>query len=827
MVVEVNLRGLLGLSKSDLSGDEYQDQLGPVACCCIPFLKVDLVKTYRIPLDLHPRLPNPGFTMDHLPDGAIGIYSKFLWFFGVRDWFSFSKRRNTKDVCMDDDLLSLKKWKDKFFMIDRRAIPDYLTRRHSCSCVSNDLPTDGYTQNDVELLCARLIFLHEMMEEVLVQMSIYDFMALLSWGGAKVAEESHHLSSPLLERVPSHTTTPAAEGAMILLPTPDEIVASFPDPCLAKKSKGPSQVRLVSSAPEPGQAKDVDEADLTKLCVEIENSLERDEGISTRATLAPTPRLGKRLGDPPYVAIVSASGPSRVRTSAHASTSGCSFSLGGVAVSGHTRKSRAEFMQRQMDPMDFLARSALARDVECLIHMKVLLPPYTKEDWNGRHSLEDNILYMGIFKDPDICRKALDWTITPAELKITESLLPLDYRIFSMNRLQEKFDRKAGYVKFLRSELTTLDGKLKRMQKDCDALGQENRELRLSEELSHTKAKLYDQALVVRDFHNQLALEKAKSQGYKDVVDGLREEVARFVGYDVESLVQKFLSSDEFHATLAHIASLGINYGVEKGLRMGRTDAEFEVIAQKVSNFHISAKADNRELRSQKNAASDKVKELKTELTDAKLALEKAKSRGYKDVVDGFWEEVSRFVSFDVESLVQKLLSSDKFHAALVHITSLGINYGVDRGLRIGRTDAEFEVKELLTELTDARVANIDGLREEVARFIGFDVESLVQKLLSSDEFYAVLAHIASLSINFGVERGLRMGPLVDFPTTLFYFLGKVVAASVGTLFEVTQILPDKYSRSVTSAPVAPSITNEDVDQVPFEHASDDLASSI
>ncbi|GJT11807.1 hypothetical protein Tco_0858849 [Tanacetum coccineum] len=38
----------------------------------------DLVKTYRIPLDLHPRLLDPEFTMDHLPADAIGIYSEFL-----------------------------------------------------------------------------------------------------------------------------------------------------------------------------------------------------------------------------------------------------------------------------------------------------------------------------------------------------------------------------------------------------------------------------------------------------------------------------------------------------------------------------------------------------------------------------------------------------------------------------------------------------------------------------------------------------------------------------------------------------------------------------
>nr|GFC77288.1 hypothetical protein [Tanacetum cinerariifolium]GFC77292.1 hypothetical protein [Tanacetum cinerariifolium] len=94
-------------------------------------------------------------------------------------------------------------------------------------------------------------------------MSIYDFMTLLSWGNAKVVEESHHLSSSLLECVPSHTTTPATEGAMILFPTPDEIFASLLDPCLAKKSKGPSQVRVCSAsdtAPEPSRPSKKEEA---------------------------------------------------------------------------------------------------------------------------------------------------------------------------------------------------------------------------------------------------------------------------------------------------------------------------------------------------------------------------------------------------------------------------------------------------------------------------------------------------------------------------------------------------------------------------------------
>ncbi|GJU67093.1 hypothetical protein Tco_1253352 [Tanacetum coccineum] len=297
---------------------------------CLPlhlhFLKLDLVKTYRIPLDLHPRLPDHGFTMDRLPANAIGIYFEFLWFSSVRVpflKFLLSMLKYFKDVCMDDGPSSRKKWKNNFFLIDRRAVPDYLTWRHSFSCVSNDLPSDGYDRNDVQRLRARLIHLCEMREELLVRsglkMSIYDFMTLSSWCDAKIVEESHHVSLLLLERVPLHTTTPIAEGDMVSLPTLDEIAASLPDPRLAKnrtlkKRKLKRKASEVdSNAPELGQSKGMDDANLIDFCAEIEDSLEKDEG---------------------------------------------------AAVSVHARKSGVEVLRCQVDPLDFLARSALSSDVE-------------------------------------------------------------------------------------------------------------------------------------------------------------------------------------------------------------------------------------------------------------------------------------------------------------------------------------------------------------------------------------------------------------------------------------------------------------------------------
>ncbi|GJQ93965.1 hypothetical protein Tco_0005104 [Tanacetum coccineum] len=537
----------------------------------------DLVKTYRIPLDLHPRLPDPRFTMDHLSDGAIGIYSEFLWFSGgIRILFSTF-------------LLSVLKY---FKVHISQLVPLGLNKVVSFELVYRDLnivPTVTLFQCDPVF---RRI-------DDNAEMSIYDFMTLPSWGDAKVAKESHHLSSPLLERVPSHTTASAAEGAMIPLPTLDEIAASMPDPRLAKKSKGSSQVSVRSSSDtvlepgrpskkrklrkrsseagsstlELGQAEGVDEADLTDFCAEIENSLERDEGTYIRATSVPTPRLGKRLGAPPSVVVVSASGSSLVGTSVHAF-----YFRAIVILLGRV----AEVVRRQMDPLDSLAHSALARDAEYDQILKYNFGTTTRGE-------EIDLTLFSLTPSPyqmSYPYEALDWTITPTKLKRTESLLPLDlsncFNVLSALLVSYGADRISRCTGLLQLEsLRELIGRLG--EGIADALLMLGCPIGVYQRsCPQTDAKLSDQTLVVRDLQNELVLEKAKSQGYKDDVDGLREEVTRFVGFGVESLVRKLLSSDEFHAALAHVASLDINYGVKRGLRMRRTDAEFEAVAQKV-----------------------------------------------------------------------------------------------------------------------------------------------------------------------------------------------------------------------------------------------------
>ncbi|GJV56740.1 hypothetical protein Tco_1457745 [Tanacetum coccineum] len=236
-----------------------------------------------------------------------------------------------------------------------------------------------------------------------------------------------------------------------------------------------------------------------------------------RLASAPIPCLGKRLGPPPSIAVVSASEPFHIMTLGHASISGRSLYFGvacglfSAAVSGHAGMSRAEVLWRQVYLLDILARSALARDVEydqileddfgSATHSEeinltlfplapgsyhvpypyegVSSPLYTKKEWDRPYISECNILCKDIFKDPDVRRKALDRTITPAELRRTKSLLPLElsnrvnvlsallvspgYELNSRYtnlvsfsaHLQEKLDKKKGDVKLLHSEVTS------------------------------------------------------------------------------------------------------------------------------------------------------------------------------------------------------------------------------------------------------------------------------------------------------------------------------------------------------------------------------------
>ncbi|GJW34189.1 hypothetical protein Tco_0054221 [Tanacetum coccineum] len=270
-----------------------------------------LIATYDIPLDLRPRLPDPNFRMINLPAGdtAIGIYSRIFDSSGVRipfssfllavlkyfkvhisqlvplglskvitfevlcrslnieptvtlfrvfqtlskqgDWFSFAKRGDPAPVCMEVAKSGLKLWKEKFFLIDRRAIPFHMPWRHPDSCITDKVPT-SFNQNDVDRLKAHIVKLRDtpkgvlvlsglsgvwrnpMCDPVLIRsdntvMSIYDFLFMPSLDKAMVREEPHGLDTSILGRVADRTTSPALVGTAIPHASLKEIIVTRPD----------------------------------------------------------------------------------------------------------------------------------------------------------------------------------------------------------------------------------------------------------------------------------------------------------------------------------------------------------------------------------------------------------------------------------------------------------------------------------------------------------------------------------------------------------------------------------------------------------------------
>ncbi|GKD51515.1 hypothetical protein Tco_1280491, partial [Tanacetum coccineum] len=208
---------------------------------------------YKIPRDLHPRLPSEEFVMSDLPDDAIGVYHCIFDFSGVRIpfssfllalikhykvhfsrlgplglnkvvtfEFSFAKRRASSLVCIDDNRSCMKRWKSGFFLIDRRAIPDYISWRHPDSAINDLKPPAGcFNMEDVRRLSAHVVKLKDMPEGVLVLSGLSHVLKsqtcdsvlrvpMEMWTGAEVQEEPYHDIRPTLQRLPFYYTPHAA-----------------------------------------------------------------------------------------------------------------------------------------------------------------------------------------------------------------------------------------------------------------------------------------------------------------------------------------------------------------------------------------------------------------------------------------------------------------------------------------------------------------------------------------------------------------------------------------------------------------------------------------
>ncbi|GKC07164.1 hypothetical protein Tco_0998774 [Tanacetum coccineum] len=215
----------------------------------------DLIIKYKIPHDLYPRLPSEDFVMSELPDDAIGIYHRMFDFFGVRIPFSsfllalikhyrvYFSQLGPQSLQIEPTMTLFRHWKNGFFFINQRAIPDAMVWRHPNTSINDLRPAAGsFNMADMRRLSAHVIKLRDMPEVI----GIYDFLCLPKWTGAEVQEEPHLDVRPSLQRLPFYCTPPATADAVIPDPAPEDLAVGTPSSKIVAKAEA-SQKRKAST----------------------------------------------------------------------------------------------------------------------------------------------------------------------------------------------------------------------------------------------------------------------------------------------------------------------------------------------------------------------------------------------------------------------------------------------------------------------------------------------------------------------------------------------------------------------------------------------------
>ncbi|GKB10770.1 hypothetical protein Tco_0844693, partial [Tanacetum coccineum] len=254
-----------------------------------------LTRKYKIPRDLHPVAVSSEWTMDRLTDEYIGLYEQYFEFAGLRvpfstfllavirhfhvhisqlvplgltrltlfelycrslnivpsvtlfrvfyklskqgDWFSFEKRagKDFRGKILNETFSCMKKWKGRFFFIDRRAIPDAMCWRHHDSDISDPAPKDGFDEADVITLTHQPIDIRGIPSGLLFSAGLAitwefpKFRPLFKDPEGNVVTMSEYLRLPFLsgitikagealtdqDVIPQHTTTPLSADEQV------------------------------------------------------------------------------------------------------------------------------------------------------------------------------------------------------------------------------------------------------------------------------------------------------------------------------------------------------------------------------------------------------------------------------------------------------------------------------------------------------------------------------------------------------------------------------------------------------------------------------------
>ncbi|GJU59420.1 hypothetical protein Tco_1237186 [Tanacetum coccineum] len=232
---------------------------------CIPFSSflLALIKHYMVyfsqlgPLGLNKVITFEVLCWSLQIEPTVTLFRVFQKLCKQGDWFSLAKRCAPSPVCIDDNRSCMKHWKSGFFLIDWRAIPDYMVWRHLSAASDDPRPVAGsFSMADVRRLRAHDINLRDFPEGVFVLsglslvwksrvcdpvlwggdgnvMGIHYFLCLPEW----LQEEPHLDVRPNLQRLPFYCTPLAAADSIIPDPTIEDLAVGTPSFKILAKAK--------------------------------------------------------------------------------------------------------------------------------------------------------------------------------------------------------------------------------------------------------------------------------------------------------------------------------------------------------------------------------------------------------------------------------------------------------------------------------------------------------------------------------------------------------------------------------------------------------------
>ncbi|GJW28616.1 hypothetical protein Tco_0045491 [Tanacetum coccineum] len=227
-------------------------------------------------------------------------------------------------------------------------------------------------------------------------------------------------------------------------------------------------------------------------------------------------------------------------------------------------------------------------------------PPYTRDDWEEIHGVNLGLRQKELYKDPKVCRTALDRFPTPAEthrlrelssVELSDRMSVLQCQLITHgSMLNARYDHALKNESTVRAneEVSRLKAELGALKSKCEVTEQKLN----SWDKKHRKYRNERDALALKKekIEEELVGTKSQLEHRERQAEEIQGSIASFFQSDFTPLVRRFLKSSEFNRAFAGVLNTAISVGVERGLRMDRTDEEFRGLSQKVVGFIPDAK---------------------------------------------------------------------------------------------------------------------------------------------------------------------------------------------------------------------------------------------